>query len=1341
MTGTGANRPWRKLSKYLLATFFSGVLLLGGLGWYATTNSFQAMVRRRLVASLEKITGGRVELGSFHTTPFLLRVEARNLTIHGNEKSGEIPYAHVDRVVARVKVISALGFEFGFHSIILDHPVIHIAVYSDGTTNQPQPRLKRLSEKTPVEQLFNLSIASLEVRRGELLWNDQKIPLDFASSDVSAEMKYSVLHRRYFGDLLLGKVVSQLQDCRPVAWMAEAHYSLGPDSIDFGSLKLNSGRSRLEASGSLRDFRQPKIDARYNLTLDVEEFAAIVRREEPRGGIAEVQGRGTWSLRDFSAAGKVQLKDFGWRDRSVNLDKLNASTQFSLTPQRLTLTQLDARVLGGSVLGSVDVTGWLEPSLPGKGLKGKGTGEKGIAQLRLREVSLGGFADAISTAAFPVRKMNLAGATNGTIELRWNGSPIKPEATVSLEMVPPRAAAPGQLPLSARVHAIYHGESRDLDVVDLSANTRASQMQAEGRLGRSGTLKLSLATSDLGELQAVLLGLGVPERIPAMLHGHASFNGTAAGIVPNVNFAGTLQAQDFVTRISTKGNPGGEPIHWDSLDANVQLSPRILMIRNGTLRHGDARVNFAVAGELLRWQIPSQGAFSAHLAVHNGEIAELLAVAGYHYPVRGKMDLYLQGSGTVAQPRASGRVQLSNVTVRGESVQRFDAGVQISGQDIQLNHVAMIYGEARVSGASEYDFSTGAFHVDLSGTNFDLARMAAGRTGREQLDGRMDFAAHGSGTLEQPSIDATLHLRNFTVDGQPQGDFTLQAVTKGSELHLAGRSQLQAAELQLDGDVHMRDGWPAVLTLQFKNLSLGAPMHPYLQARLTGPSSASGELRVQGPLRQPEDLSLSGTLSDLSLNLENMKLHNQAPIAFAVANRTLQLKTFRMVGEGTDLSAEGTAELSGDHALNLRARGQGNLKLLESFDPAFTSSGTVDVNVEIAGTLARPLLQGKVQVTAGGIAYLDLPAAFSEINGSLTFDQNRLQIETLTAHTGGGLVTFRGNAAWINHQLSFDVTLQEREVRLRYPPGISSTANADLRFAGSSSSSTLSGDITVTKLSVMPGFDFGAYLARASRSAALPVTNPTLNRIRLDVHVMTTPELKMQTAVVRLSGDADLRLRGSAAKPVLIGRAEVLEGEVSFNGTKYELERGEITFSNPVNTTPELDLQATTHVRDYDITLGLNGPPDKLKVTYRSEPPLPEADIITLLALGRTTTESAQLQESGQSSFTQEASSAIISQALNATVTNRAQRLFGVSRIKIDPQGLNSETTLGRGPAVTIEQQVADNLTITYSTSVEQASQQIIQVVYNLPRNISIVAIRDQDGVVSFDVKIRRRKK
>ncbi len=68
------------------------------------------------------------------------------------------------------------------------------------------------------------------------------------------------------------------------------------------------------------------------------------------------------------------------------------------------------------------------------------------------------------------------------------------------------------------------------------------------------------------------------------------------------------------------------------------------------------------------------------------------------------------------------------------------------------------------------------------------------------------------------------------------------------------------------------------------------------------------------------------------------------------------------------------------------------------------------------------------------------------------------------------------------------------------------------------------------------------------------------------------------------------------------------------------------------------------------------------------------------------------------------------------------QKLFGVSRIKIDPQGLTTETNpTARGPQVTIEQQFANNVTLTYSTNVSQSSQQIIQGEYYVNRNVSIV--------------------
>jgi hypothetical protein len=86
--------------------------------------------------------------------------------------------------------------------------------------------------------------------------------------------------------------------------------------------------------------------------------------------------------------------------------------------------------------------------------------------------------------------------------------------------------------------------------------------------------------------------------------------------------------------------------------------------------------------------------------------------------------------------------------------------------------------------------------------------------------------------------------------------------------------------------------------------------------------------------------------------------------------------------------------------------------------------------------------------------------------------------------------------------------------------------------------------------------------------------------------------------------------------------------------------------------------------------------------------------------------------------------------------------LFGISHIRVDPQGLNTETSpTTTSPAVTIEQQVLDNLTLTYTTNVSQTSQQIIQAEYNLTRNVSIFALRDYNGVISFEVRIRQRKK
>ena len=63
------------------------------------------------------------------------------------------------------------------------------------------------------------------------------------------------------------------------------------------------------------------------------------------------------------------------------------------------------------------------------------------------------------------------------------------------------------------------------------------------------------------------------------------------------------------------------------------------------------------------------------------------------------------------------------------------------------------------------------------------------------------------------------------------------------------------------------------------------------------------------------------------------------------------------------------------------------------------------------------------------------------------------------------------------------------------------------------------------------------------------------------------------------------------------------------------------------------------------------------------------------------------------------------------------------------------------GARVTVEQQIARNLTITYVSNVSSTQQQVIQVEYAVNRNVSIVALRDQNGTFGIDLKIKKRFK
>jgi translocation and assembly module TamB len=714
------------------------------------------------------------------------------------------------------------------------------------------------------------------------------------------------------------------------------------------------------------------------------------------------------------------------------------------------------------------------------------------------------------------------------------------------------------------------------------------------------------------------------------------------------------------------------------------------------------------------------------------------------YPVTGIADLSIHAVGPASDIRANGQIHLNDVVAYGESIQQFDSGFHFANGELALDHLHLFRDDSIVTGMAAFNPAARSFRLDLTGRNFDLAKINQIQSPGLGVEGRADFTLAAEGTVQAPSINGDIHIRKLALDHELSGDLALHLATRGSVLHITSDSQLIRGSMQMSAEVHLGYDDPVDAVFHLNGVDLDALWRAYLGGQLTGHSTVAGTVQLRGPILRPSRWVVEGNLSDLGLEVENVKLHNQQPVQFEIAGQSLKIEQLRLLGQGTDLAAKGSIQLTSPYQLDLSADGHLDLKLLSGFDSEITASGSLGMNMTLAGTFADPLPQGRLQLADGAIAYANLPSGLSNIAGSLLFTRDRIHVETLTARTGGGTLALEGDATYFNRQLNFNLTANGKDVRLRYPPGVSSTADTVLHWVGSRSGSTVSGEISVTKIAITPGFDFGSYLDSSRRSATLTVANSPLNNVKLDIHVQTAPELQMRTAIARLSGDADLRLRGSIARPAVLGRVDVLEGQATFHGTHYTLERGDITFANPVSIEPQLNLQASTHVRNYDLNITVTGTPDHgLNLNYRSEPPLPKSDIIALLALGRTGDESAQLEgQSGQSAFTDQATDVILNQALDSTVSNRLSRLFGASNIKIDPQGLTTENNpVSTGPQITIEQEFANNLSLTYSTNVSQSSQQIIQGEYYINRNLSVVGTRDQNGVVSFDLQVRRRKK
>jgi translocation and assembly module TamB len=243
--------------------------------------------------------------------------------------------------------------------------------------------------------------------------------------------------------------------------------------------------------------------------------------------------------------------------------------------------------------------------------------------------------------------------------------------------------------------------------------------------------------------------------------------------------------------------------------------------------------------------------------------------------------------------------------------------------------------------------------------------------------------------------------------------------------------------------------------------------------------------------------------------------------------------------------------------------------------------------------------------------------------------------------------------------------------------------------------------------------------------------------------VETAPDAEFQTSLTRdIQPEADLRLRGTASRPVVLGRVSVNQGEIQFFGTQYTITRGEVSFFNPVKIEPVLSLDLETRVRGITVTINFSGPIDKLNMNYRSDPPLQSTEIIALLTVGRAPTTAPTASTAATNTnqgFLAAGSNSLLGQAVAAPLSGRLQRLLGVSRLKIDPE-LTGVTNTPQA-RVTFEQQLSREVTLTYTTNLNRTQQQIVRLQWDFSKDFSLLAVRDENGIFGVDFLYRRRFK
>jgi translocation and assembly module TamB len=1324
---------WRKILwvEHLLWVLGTWTLLLIALAIIAVGSGLaNPLLRRILINRTQALTGAQVEIRTVSVGWFSLNVTINGLVVHGKEPADTEPLFSAEQTRVGLRIDSFWGRRVGLNDLILDQPHLHVRVEKDGTNNLPTLSSSK-SEQPGLQRLLDLRVHHMEIKDGWILYNNVKslVGVEGGELQFTVDLGGSADKPMYLGNLDWQSIELARRRDVPVPANVSAKFTLRHEGFSVEQAVLDLGRSHIDLQAETKDLVKPQWSYKYRAWLDLLDLRETFRTPEIPLGRIDLRGEGTIENGSILGKGSFAADNITLGFLDFHSANLTSRSSYMLEPKGVVLPDFAAYALDGSVKGRI--------TMRYEGLVFR-------AETKLQNVRLSAVTTAIDHEGFPIDKLHWDSVISGDTVETWRENFMDFDVSGTMHWAAPEEVTEGHMPVTGEWKLHYRDARNTLEISQGDFETPTSRGSFTGRLAPKDTaLDARLEIGSLLDCNDFIHAIagdkpGTPEAA-VRIGGSLTWNGKIVGPSDGPEFQGHFRGE----RVRYAD------VHMDTIDGDLSYSPDHLIITRGHAVRGSMKADIDGQLQLTDWEFRPESEWSSELNLEQVPIEALMQLTGQDYPVHGTITGQFHGHGTRAEPMLTGLLDVADAEAYTVPFNRLRGQLTVTPDEVRLSNSELRFfapgsektGAGIVTGNVAYRFADESLTTDLVGAALPLANFRRVKANGLPLSGQISFRMKSNGPVKQPQANGTFRVVDLQVGTEVIGSFEGDLNADGRTAQLKLSSAMSEGAIGGEISLGLLEPYPLDGKVSIKNINLD----PYLMSALhlekfNGHGNADGDISVKGELQHPEGLTVDGNFTHLTLTYGGVQLENSGPIHLTSSRDSLKIEKAALKGTDTNAELTGSIQFTGRRTVSMKLNGSVDLRLLNGYIPDVNTTGHADMNASFEGTLDRPRIIGRVKLTNVSARSTDFPTGLSNLKGDLVFDANRLFFENLTGEAGGGLISLTGSVNYSDKPLRYDISAKTDRLRIRYPEGMSWLVGGSLRLTGTTDGGYLTGKVLVQRVTLNEGLESAGILV-SSASPGGTSSSSFLRNLQIDVEATSTPDSRMEWPGAHLEAEANLRVRGTGEHPILLGHIHVISGELYFHDSKYRVSRGDLNFANPFRMDPVISVEASTTIQQYEITLNFSGQASKMSLSYRSDPPLPPNDIITLLAMGQTSSEVAT-RTGGVTQPGSAGASALLSEAISSQLGGRVERLFGITRFRVDP-GLAGLGTSGSGQnaaaRVTVEQQVTRNLTVTYVSNVSSTQQQVIQVEYNVTRTISIVGLRDQNGTFGIDIKFKKR--